>query len=90
MEEAVVVGEEATVMYHIISQKTMNSSINRCTFSPIGDISFLLTLRRSVSPINSPIESPSRRIRTNFGCGMLPSVSLMICLSVPSRRKGKE
>jgi hypothetical protein len=66
------------------------------TFSPIGDISFLLILPRSVSPMNKPIVSSSRRMSTNgshilhaliLARGMFPSMSLMICLSLPSTMK---
>lgn len=63
------------------------------TLSPIGDISFRLIFPRSVSPIKRPIESSSRTMSTKgsemlqaliFGRGIFPSISLIICLSVPS------
>jgi hypothetical protein len=68
--------------------------LNSCfTFSPIGDMSFRLIFPRSGSPIKRPIVSSSRRIKRKgsqilqdriFGRGMLPSTSLMTCLSTPS------
>ena len=66
------------------------------TFSPIGDTSFRLILPRSISPINSPMVSSSRMMRMNgshmlhdliLGLGVLPSRSLMLCRSVPSRHQ---
>lgn len=59
-------------------------------------MSFRLIFPRSVSPMNSPIVSSSRKMRTKgsdilhaliFGLGMVPSTSLMTCRSVPSVRE---
>ena len=64
------------------------------TFSPIGDISLRRIFPLSISPMNSPMVSSSRMIKMNgsqmlhdliLGLAVLPSRSLMLCRSVPSK-----
>ena len=76
-----------------VVKSTLLSSEGERTLSPIGDMSFLLIFPLSVSPTNSPMESSSLKTSTNgseilqaliFGLGILPSLSGIICRSVPS------